>query len=163
MTSTYEMVATNTLSSTASSVTFSSISSAYTDLIIVSYIRGSTAQNQNLRFNNDTGSNYSNTYIEGDGTGGASGRRTSQTSLVDFGFLRTAASTFASGIIQIMNYSNTTTYKTVLSRADLATLGTQASVGLWQNNSAINRVDLICGSGSYQAGSTFTIYGIKAE
>ena len=163
MTATYEMIQTNTLSSTAASVTFSSISSAYTDLIIVTYIRGSVAQNQNLRFNNDTASNYSNTYIEGDGTTPSTGRRSSQTSLVDFGYLRTAASTFASGIIQVMNYSNTTTYKTALSRADIGTLATQVSVGTWRSTSAINRVDLICGSGSYQVGSTFTIYGIKAE
>jgi hypothetical protein len=163
MTATYEMIATTTLGSAAGDVTFTSISSAYTDLIIVTSIRGSVAQNQNLRFNNDTASNYSNTYFEGDGTGVASGRRSSQTSIVDFGYLRTAASTFASGIIQVMNYSNTTTYKTALSRADLATLGTQAAVGLWRSTSAINRVDLVCGGGSYQAGSTFTIYGIKAE
>jgi hypothetical protein len=162
MPGTYEKIATTTLGSTSSTVTFSSISSAYTDLVIVTSIRGTTNQNQNVRFNNDTGSNYSNTYIEADANAAASGRRSNQTSLVDFGLLRTTASTFCVSIIQVNNYSNATTYKTALMRGDLATTAVQVGVGLWRNTSAINRVDLIAAAGSYEVGCTFTIYGIKA-
>ena len=163
MTATYEKIATTTLGSTTATVTFSSISSAYTDLVIVTSIRGTTNQNQNVRFNNDSGSNYSNTYLEADGTGTASGRRSSQTSLVDFGYLRTTASTFCVSIIQVNNYSNATTYKTALMKGDSVTAGVQVGVGLWRSTSAINRVDLIAAAGSYEVGCTFTIYGIKAE
>lgn len=162
MPATYEPIATTTLGSTATSVTFSSISSAYTDLIIVTFIRGSVNQNQNVRFNNDSASNYSNTYLEGDGTNAASGRRTSQTSLIDFGYLRTTASTFSVNTIQVMNYSNTTTFKTALVRNNQADAAVATSVGLWRSTSAIDRVDLIAPSGSYQIGCTFTLYGIKA-
>jgi hypothetical protein len=61
-----------------------------------------------------------------------------------------------------MNYRNSTTYKTVLSRYDDATKSTGAEVGLWRNTAAITSVLMKPGTGSFAAGSTFTIYGIAA-
>ena len=68
MTATYEKVQSTTLSSTQSTVTFSSISGAYTDLVLV--MGGSNSANSDLRmrFNGDTGSNYSVTVLFGDGS-----------------------------------------------------------------------------------------------
>jgi len=161
MPSTYEPIATQTLGSAAASVTFSSIPSTYTDLVIVTSIRGDASQNANIRFNNDTASNYSDTYLEGNGTSASSGRRTSQTSIVDGGFYTSTASTFSVGLIHINNYANTTTYKTALFRSNRSD-AVQAVVGLWRSTSAINRIDIIAGSGNFEIGSTFSIYGIKA-
>ncbi len=63
--------------------------------------------------------------------------------------------------INVMNYSNTTTYKTILSRS--SDLYTEASVNLWRNTAAITSI-IIGAQGAYtfSAGSTFTLYGIKA-
>jgi hypothetical protein len=59
-----------------------------------------------------------------------------------------------------MNYSNSTTYKTILGRSNAATSGTSAAVGLWRSTSAINSIEI--GTVSFTAGSTFSLYGIAA-
>jgi hypothetical protein len=67
-------------------------------------------------------------------------------------------------IYQFMSYSNTTTYKTVLGRSSVTDFRVAAIIGLWRSTSAINTVSLRCDNASYNftAGSTFTLYGIKA-
>jgi hypothetical protein len=66
-----------------------------------------------------------------------------------------------------MNYSNTTTNKTVISRTNVTSgsfPGTETMVNLWRSTSAINVIELRqSGSGQYLSGTTFTLYGIKAE
>ena len=63
-----------------------------------------------------------------------------------------------------MNYANTTTYKTVLSRYNIASLGVEAGVSLWHNTSAITSLEVWCNSPYYWvAGTTFTLYGIRTE
>ena len=65
-------------------------------------------------------------------------------------------------IVQFQNYSNTTTYKTVLSRGNNASNLVEAFVGLWRSTSAITAIDIKTQSGNFSIGSTFTLYGIKA-
>ncbi len=161
MPTTYEPIATTTLGSATGTVTFSSISGTYTDLVLI--VAGSCSSNVTvtMRYNSDTGSNYSVTYLNGDGSSASSGRQSSLSNLLT-GELYTYQS---NQIIQIQNYSNSTTYKTMLSRANTpSTSGyVQAIVGLWRSTSAITRIDLIAGSGAnFSSGSTFTLYGIKA-
>jgi ethanolamine utilization microcompartment shell protein EutL len=78
MAKTYEPIATTTLGSAAASYTFSSISGSYTDLILV-VDATTTAGNRALQLvlNSDTGTNYSATYITGDGSSTASSRNSS--------------------------------------------------------------------------------------
>jgi hypothetical protein len=64
--------------------------------------------------------------------------------------------------VHFMNYSNTTTNKTVLGRSSAASGFVEAAVGLWRNTSAITSITATTGGQSYQTGSTFTLYGIKA-
>ena len=61
-----------------------------------------------------------------------------------------------------MNYSNATTYKTVITRASNANNGVDAVVGLWRNTAAITSINVFLGTGNLDTGSTFTLYGIKA-
>jgi hypothetical protein len=161
--STYTPIATTTLGSATASVTFSSISGAYTDLVLVTSINASTAEAQ-LQVGNgsiDTGANYSRTFLVGDGSSATSGRSSNLNQL--FGIATTAASTFAAGIIQFMNYSNTTTYKTLLLRSNNASAATVATAGLWRSTSAIDTVKVLAASGqTLSTGSTFTLYGIAA-
>jgi hypothetical protein len=157
--STYTPIATTTLGSAAASVTFSSLG-AYTDIIAV--ISGTTSNygNTSLRFNSDSGNNYSVTYLYGDGSAAYSGRTTS-TDALRFGSLDT--SVIANNIIQIQNYSNSSTYKTALSRGNTTNGSVDARVGLWRNTAAITSITIfVYGGYNFATGSTFTLYGIAA-
>ena len=163
---TYTPIATQTLSSATTSVTFSSISGTYTDLKFV-IIAGQTPLNENMRwrYNSDTGGNYAYTQILGNGTTASSSRSNSSvTGLQLSGDL--GGSAIASLIkIDIMNYSNTTTHKPSLTRFDsIQKSRTQLNIGLWMSTSAITSVtfDFTNGTDTFVAGSTFSLFGIKA-
>lgn len=159
MPSTYTPIATQTLGSAAASVTFSSISGSYTDLVLV--FNGTVSANQYVavRLNSDTGSNYSWTRIDGDGSAAYSSRGTSTT----FGRLGIGNPTNRTlTISHFMNYSNATTNKTVLSRSNTDFVG--ALVNLWRNTAAITSITILTTTAdTFSVGSTFTLYGIKAS
>ena len=159
MTATYEKIATTTLGSATSTVTFSSIPSTYTDLVIVFNGTSAGSHTAGLRFNSDTGSNYSNTYLFGESGATASGRASNTTSSSQF----YPNTTIGTAVINIANYSNTTTYKTILTRWSNTSNYALANVGLWRSTAAINTVLFTGNSTNFQTGSTFTLYGIKAE
>jgi len=162
--STYTPIATTTLGSTATSYTFSSIPSTYTDLIIVAQASVTSGDsNFRLTFNGDTGSNYSRTYLSGSGSSATSGRASSVAYIVanDEGYLHVGQPTMLT--INVQNYSNSTTYKTTLSRSgNGSNNGTAAVVGLWRSTSAITSLTLTIDASTFTAGSTFTLYGIAA-
>lgn len=164
MATTYEKIATNTLSSSSSTVTFSSISGAYTDLVLVMNPIANTAGGSfpYLRFNGDAGSNYSRTMIQGTGSAVQTDRQASGTEGYIIYGNTVQTDTAFNAIVNIMNYSNTTTYKTFLSRTNQAS-GTgrvEALIGMWRSTSAITSIVLTCGDNSFVSGSTFTLYGI---
>lgn len=165
---TYEEIFTETLASAQLNVNFTSIPSTYTDLVIVCNNLFSASGTPNLRilFNTDTASNYSVTNLEGNGSSPYSVRQSS-ISGIDFGYYNslypTSSSTIPNNaIINVMNYSNTTTNKTVIGRHN-GNSGPVASVGLWRNTAAINSIRISNSSAvNFTAGSTFSLYGIKA-
>jgi hypothetical protein len=158
---TYEPIATTTLGSAASNYTFSSIPSTYTDLVLIRSGGVSSPDEIALRFNGDTGSNYSYTIMSGYSGGTASSRASNQT----MGRGGAAWTTSANNTIwQIMNYSNTTTFKTFIQRYNDPgdpTVGT--AVTLWRSASAINSVQVLTSTGqNFTSGTVFTLYGITA-
>ena len=167
MTATYEKIATNTLGSATSSVTFSSISSAYTDLVLIVSANGSVNPNYaSIQYNGDTSNKYSQTYLAGNGTTAVSARTSSARDIISLGYTRvpTAANTFSTYIANIQNYANTTTYKTTLIRAEETSVNyVTSTVGLYQSTSAITSIKVLVDTGNFSTGSTFTLYGIKAE
>ena len=162
MAATYEPIATTTLGSSQSSVTFSSLG-AYTDIIVIFDGVNATGNNNDtyVRFNSDSGSNYSYTILLGSGSSAFSYRGSNQTALYCGNTNTTSGNTM---VVQIQNYTNTTTYKTVLSRINNAANVVGASVGLWRNTAAITSMTFSSekGAASFASGSTFTLYGIKA-
>jgi hypothetical protein len=159
MASTYTPIATTTLGSNTNTVTFSSIASTYTDLVLVMSVKNTSGSfyDNLLQFNSDTASNYSWTRISGNGTAATSARGTSQTS-IQAGWGGTNPATT---IVSLQNYSNATTYKTCLVRTNDVDAVTAAYAGLWRSTSAINRIDILAYSGTnFITGSTFTLYGI---
>jgi hypothetical protein len=157
--SAYTPIYAQTLSSAASTITFSNVPSTYTDLILVGDLSSSGTTYSGIRFNGDTASNYSLTDVYGTGSGAVSSR---QSNITGGG----SGDTSGSGtvlIYQIMNYSNTTSYKAAISRNGSPSTNTVMSVTLWRSTAAINSVTLYTGTAStWVTGSTFTLYGIKA-
>jgi hypothetical protein len=170
--STYTPIATTTLGS-AGTVTFSSIPQTYTDLIIVcnGYNATQDGGSPTIQFNADTGgstTNYSDTYVSGNGTSATSSRHSNYTYVIignQVGW-DTTSTDRATSIVNIFNYSNTTTYKTVLIRSNLASgtyPGTEAGVSLWRSTAAISIINLQTSNfTNFATGSTFTLYGIAA-
>jgi hypothetical protein len=161
---TYAPIATTTLSSAQQTITFSSISASYTDLVLIASRRysnvGTGAENTFIRFNNDSTALYSMTYLI---DGPSSGRFTGFNSLYTSAGGNETAERFSVDIWNIMSYSNTTTYKTSMLRMNFGTSMVQNWVGLWRNTAAINRIDIIgSSSATFATGSTFTLYGIAA-
>jgi hypothetical protein len=174
MPATYEPIATTTLGSAAASYTFSSIPSTYTDLILVTQSRNDAPFQYDdiwVCFNSDTtNANYSVTRLSGDGSSASSNRSTNANDgagtrswiLSDNG---AGSGIFGIGITSIMNYANTTTFKTGISRSNTqANESVRGAVGLWRNTAAINSIKLSIRNEStnFIAGCTFTLYGIKA-
>lgn len=159
--STYTPIATTTLGSAQSTVTFSSIAGTYTDLIIVANAYENVNGYVKIRYNNDSGSNYSRTYLYGNGSSALSGRQSNEAS--HFMMAESAVGN-SNNIYQIMNYSNSTTNKTSLNRQNNAGGSTWAVVYLWRSTAAINRIDILSsdGTAAIQSGSTFTLYGIAS-
>jgi len=158
MAATYTPIASITLGAAAASVTFSSIPQTYTDLVcVVSAKAASTAFDLYLQFNGDTGNNYSWTALSGTGSAASSTRNSNGPAiqLDNQGSVRTGD--FTANIVHIMNYSNSTTNKTVLARANSST-GVDLNVGLWRNTAAITSATLYINS--FAVGSTFNLYGI---
>jgi hypothetical protein len=157
--STYTPLATTTISgSSTTSVTFSSISSAYTDLVIVMGFSLSANDEIDITFNGDTGANYSRTYMEGDGTSASSAYGTGLNAIAILG-----RGNLMTNLINIMSYSNTNIYKTVLARFSSPSNINGAETGLWRSTSAITSVTLnLRTSKTYVAGSVITLYGIAA-
>ena len=160
--STYTPIATYTSSGNATSYTFTSIPQTYTDLILVISGWSDDATTVAIQVGNgsvDTGSNYSWTYVLGNGSSAVSGRLSNSTYVLG-GDIATTPST---DITHFQNYSNTSTYKTTISRGAAAALNTYASVSLWRSTAAINTIKAYLASPRYFAnGTTFTLYGIQA-
>ena len=157
---TYTPIASYTVTTAQASYTFSSISGAYTDLVLI-YSGSITtgAGNGYLRFNGDTASNYSDTYLYGNGSTAGSGRVSGATVLYCFN----TSTTQENAIFNVINYSNSTTYKTLLSRANESASLTAAYVGLWRATPApITSILIATDTSTFVSGTTFSLYGILA-
>ena len=158
---TYTPIATTNLGS-ASSYTFTSIPQTYTDLILIINDVANTSTNQGvyLLYNNDSGSNYSRTALRANGSTASSFYQSNNPQLA----LAAGGSTNnpKPNIAHIMNYSNTTTYKTTLSRGNDAGNGLDAMVHLWRNTAAITSIAIYENTGTFSTNATATLYGIAS-
>ena len=88
----------------------------------------------------------------GDGTSAVSG----------FNGTDSAIGSGSKTIHNVMNYANTTTYKTAIARYGTATSLTLAQAGLWRSTAAVTSLTILVLGSTFTAGSTFNLYGIKA-
>lgn len=160
MPGTYEPIATTTLSSSGT-VTFSSIPSTYTDLILV--VNGKATGNGQLsmRINGAT-SSYSTTSITGSGSTAGSTYENSTTYL-QFGYYGYFDTTNqAMAIANIMNYANTSTFKTILATERNSATGIDVSVGLWRSTAAITSIQTYASGANFAAGTIVSLFGVKS-
>lgn len=172
MATTYTLISSNVLSGSAASVTFSSIPSTYTDLVLRISARSDFANNYvniGLKINNDATAIYSYTYIRGDGSSAASSFNFDTTPELDIPYSgvgsSNTANTFSNQEIYIPNYNSTiakqfSSFSEVENNA--ATGYNTAHAILYRGTSAITRLDLNAGTSSnFVSGSSFYLYGIK--
>ena len=164
-TPTYTPIESYTVSGTSTStVTLGSggtIPQTYTDLVVVAnYGISANFYGLRIRFNSDTGANYSDTTVYGDGSSATSSRDSSATSIVTSAIGVSDSVLNYNFICNVQNYANTNTYKTAIVRANAANRETVACVGSWRSNSAITSINIFVGSGYILPGTTFTLYGI---
>lgn len=162
-TNTYVQLDKVTVGSSTANISFTSIPQGYTDLIcIMNSTRSLGGYNLGLRINSDSGNSYSETYLEGDGStyiGGANtDTNTMRIAAIQGGF----GTDLTTVVINLQNYTNTSTYKTVLTRYSQASTIVGSSVGLWRSQSAITSIQIgSFSSAQFLTGSTFSLYGIK--
>jgi hypothetical protein len=171
----FESIATVTAAGGETSLTFTSIPSTYTHLQIRGIGRTQASAILSLsrvQFNSDTGTNYTQHTLYGNGSTVAVDTNTSDTAiqwLAPIPGNNATANVFGAMILDVHDYKSTTKYKTV--RVFAGDDGNAANVdyrvflksGLWMSTSAITSINLFCSGQTWAAGTTYALYGIKGE
>jgi hypothetical protein len=165
MPATYEPIATTTLGSAASDITFTSIPATFTDLRVIMVSTTSNTTGLNCQVNGDTGANYSVTAIFGDGTSASSTQLGGATRfyLTGLGAGNTSTTIPNFSELNFFSYAGST-FKTMLYTDSLDKNGSGEvfkSVNLWRSTSAITSLKLYPTAGTLNIGTTATLYGIK--
>lgn len=164
MPATYEPISTQTLGTAIADVYFTSIPQTYTDLVLVISSKSASFQQIGYRLNSTSTGIYSYTQLAGSGSSALSQRASNET-YAKFNWYGGSGNQWGVTTAHFMNYSNTTTFKTCISRGNALAefTGTDATVSLWRNTSAITAINVLgSGGANFSIGSTFTLYGIKA-
>lgn len=167
-TNTYIALDKVTVGTATPTITFTNIPQGYTDLVLVLSGTKTVASGEGIavRVGNgslDTGSNYSDTILYGNGSSAGSARTSSASRSRITYYASWISTAFSVNTIHFMNYSNTTTYKTMLSRSNTASQGVDANVHLWRSTSAIDTISVYPFADNFDIGTTASLYGISAE
>jgi hypothetical protein len=156
-----------TLASTQATVEFTNIPQTYRNLQIRGIMRNNDSVNAStmIQVNSDTGNNYANHGLSGDGASASSYAVTSTNSgaLSISTISGSGSNTFGVAIYDLLEYKNTNTYKTIrcLTGADNNGSGTlRLTSGVWQNTNAITSIQIKPTAGSWVANTQFALYGV---
>lgn len=156
-------IASATLGSATGAGGFSNIPQTYQDLrIVLSLQNTSVSADMFFTLNGDFSSNSgSRTILFGDGSSSYSSRRSNDS--VIYMPMLSSSTAFSTFTIDILNYTSTN-QKTVLWRLAQDLNGSGYSMlGVGRKNiGAVTSIDINANGGNYSAGSTFTLYGIRA-
>lgn len=171
----YQSISTVTVGAGGSaSVTISSIPSTYTHLQLRVFAQTNRATYGRdyvfIRLNSDTGSNYAWHQVTGDGSTVVTSGNASQTQGIFAEIGTSTGGAFGVGITDILDYANTSKYKTLRTLGGGDHNGTIAGFGgtvtptsaLWQSTSAVTSLTLYPSTGTaFTQYSSFALYGIK--
>lgn len=167
-------IATQTLTGTSAQVIFDNIPQTFTHLRLVMFARsnGGSGTNIPIRFNNDSGGNYRVHYFGGSGSSAFSGDFGATQTIGDVGWVGAGtdtANSWGCSVVDVLDYTNTNKFKTLrATNGVIQTTSTGAGLlgiwtSLWNSTAAITRFDFFLSSGSFVAGSTFSLYGIATS
>ena len=170
----FESIATFTGSST-SNIEFTNIPGTYQHLQIRFISKdtrtNATLNNVNLNINSDTGANYTDHILYGNGGGtvvsygGDAALGYAAMGLSPSG--NSTASVFGVGVIDILDYANTNKFKTLRSFHGVDSNGSGSirfRSSLWQNTNAITSIKMLVeNNGNFNSSSHFALYGIKGD
>lgn len=160
--STEVAIATTTLGSATGTITFGSIPATYTDLRIVMVGTMVNSEQPYVRFNSDSGTNYSYTCLYGTGSSAGSFRSTSSTRIYVAPAPNWSNTNAQMATVDVFSYTGST-FKTVLcagSNDNNGSGATDRTVGLWRSTSAITQIDIVGNGQNFATGFTATLYGI---
>jgi hypothetical protein len=164
---TYEKIASTTVGTASATITLGSIPATYTDLrlVVVANTTGTSDYNVQLRFNGDSGNNYSRTGYDIGSSANYGFANTNQT-FIDWVYAHGLNPTLSFIAYDIFSYAGNK-FKPVLVNASHNTTSSTASglsriSGAWRSTSAITSVELSMSSTNFAVGTTATLYGIKA-
>jgi len=161
--STEVAIATQTLGSAASTITFSSIPSTYTDLrLVLTGVNSALYAGAYFRLNSDSGSNYSTTALYGNGSSATSYRSANATQVALFGAWGGNTSIPQMATVALFSYAGSI-YKTFLwtNPNDFNGSGVVTNgAGLWRSTSAVTAISITCSTGNWNTGTAATLYGI---
>jgi hypothetical protein len=163
-TNSFISIATTTVGTATSTITFSSIPSTYQHLQLRAFSNSTTGAPARIRFNSDSGSNYALQVIQGNSASVGVGGVTAQSG-IDGIISANASNVFGASIVDILDYTNTSKYTTIKAFDGYET-GSSGTIyqysGLWLNTSAISTITLTDSSGgNFNTYSSFALYGIK--
>lgn len=161
-TPTYTPLANITLGSATASVTFSSISQSYRDLVMVLFTKHTgNFDYTRVRINSDATSIYSHVTMRG--TGSATGSSTStENGIYAMLAISEVNTNFLTCKLDFLDYSATDKHKTVLLRADQPTSATNTEAVRWASTSAISSLTIASNGSTFVAGTTMALYGIAS-
>jgi hypothetical protein len=176
VTNSYESIATVSVTSNQSTISFSSIPSTYKHLQI-RYIAASTRSTYGfdqltMKLNSDSGANYSSHQLAGTGSSATATGYSSQNYMLvgDRNIGAAMPNTFGGGVIDLLDYANGSKYKTTRALTGVDNNGTYDGTyypyitlmsGSWQSTSAVNAISFSALNGDFKPYSQFALYGIK--
>lgn len=166
----FELISTQVLTGTASSISFSSIVGTYKHLQLRVTARADTSWDNTaayIRFNSDSGSNYAWHRLDGYGSGIGSSGVASQTAGVAgyFSDSSSASGIYGVDIVDIYDYASTSKNKTLRSLCGVVSSAKEIGLrsSLWASTAAITSIYYAPQGGSWVAGSRFSLYGVKGS
>jgi hypothetical protein len=164
MAQTYEAISTTTLAVNTTTISFTSIPQTYTDVVVscVGYGAGGGGSIV-VKINSNSGSIYNTNYVYTDGSTIIGAKTGDLTSGCFMGRIMTSSTDLGGGYFHIMNYTSSSTFKTMIGQSVAAAPITWFSIGNARSNTAVTRLDLTVESGyPFASGFQATIYGIKS-
>jgi hypothetical protein len=168
----YQSLATISINTTTTSITFVGIPQTYKHLQVRGIFRstsgGTSTNDLKMQFNSDTNTNYNQHYIVGNGTSAFSGGTANYTYIPAQGILQdgNTANVYDTSIIDILDYADTNKFKTTRVLNGYDANGTGEIIfgsGTWRSLSGISTITLGPSSGNMKQYSHFALYGIKGE
>jgi hypothetical protein len=162
VTPTYVLLNQVTLAATASEVAFSNLPQNYSDLVVVIDGSSSSITNWRIRFNGDSGANYSFIALSGTGSGTAGNTYINEVFATYVWQNYSATTSRMMARLQIMDYSALDKHKTMLARSDSGVGSTELFANRWGNTAAVTSFNLFPQNTTWVSGTSFYLYGIVA-